>query len=93
MDVTKAIDIRRAYRSLEPVEITEDLIQDLARHAQLSPSCTNNQPWRLVFVYDPEKLKEMHAVLSPGNEWIQAEWEKTRPERFPLEKFVHRNTY
>jgi len=183
MDVTKAIDIRRAYRSLEPMEITEDLIKDLARHAQLAPSCNNNQPWRFVFVYDPEKLKEMHAALSPGNEWIQAasmiiavfskkeddcvikdreyyqfdcgqataflvlrttelglvahpiagfspkktkeilgipeeyqvitliivgkhsatisplvsskqaEWEKTRPERFPLEKFVHRNTY
>ncbi len=183
MDVTKAIDIRRAYRSLEPVEITEDLIKDLARHAQLSPSCFNNQPWRFVFVYDPEKLKKMHAALSPGNEWIQAasmiiavfskkeddcvirdreyyefdcgqataflilratelglvahpiagfspkktkeilgipeeyqvitliivgkhsattspllsskqaEWEKTRPERFSLEKFIHRNKY
>lgn len=72
MDVTRAIEVRRAYRSLEPVEITEDLIKDLARHAQLAPSCNNNQPWRFVFVYAPEILKQMHAALSPGNEWIHA---------------------
>ena len=183
MDVNQAIQERRAFRSLDPVEITEELIQDLARHMQLAPSCNNNQPWRFVFVHDPGKLLEMRAALSPGNEWIhaasmiiavfskkeddcvikdreyhqfdcgqataflvlratelglvahpiagfspkktkeilgipeeyqvitliivgkhsamispllsskQAEWEKTRPERFPLEKFVHRNTY
>jgi len=72
MDVTKAIHERRAYRSLDPTKITEDLVKDLASHAQLAPSCFNNQPWKFVFVYDPEKLKEMHAALSQGNEWAQA---------------------
>lgn len=71
MDVTEAIQNRRAYRSLDPVEITEDLIKDLASHAQLSASCNNNQPWRFVFVYAPEMLKKMHNALSKGNEWIQ----------------------
>jgi nitroreductase len=33
MDVAQAIRERRAYRSLDPVEITEDLIKDLAKHA------------------------------------------------------------
>lgn len=44
MDVKEAIRERRAYRSLDPVEITESLIRDLAESAQLAPSCFNNQP-------------------------------------------------
>jgi len=71
MDVKEAIQNRRAYRSLDPVEITEDLIRDLASHAQLSASCNNNQPWRFVFVYEPEMLRKMHEALSKGNEWVQ----------------------
>lgn len=72
MDVMQAIKERRAYRSLVPVEITEDLIKDLAGSAGLAPSCFNNQPWRFVFVHDPEVLKSMHEVLSQGNEWAHA---------------------
>jgi nitroreductase len=70
MDIKDAIETRRAYRSLDPVEITEDLIYDLARCAQLSASCANNQPWRLVFVYDPAMLQKMREALSKGNEWV-----------------------
>ena len=64
MDVKDAIETRRAYRSLDPVEITEDLIRDLAGSARLAASCFNNQPWRFVFVYDPAVLKQMHGALS-----------------------------
>ena len=49
------------YRSLEPVEITDDLIRDLA------PSCNNNQPWRFVFVRDTTELAKIHAWLSKSN--------------------------
>lgn len=69
MDVSDAIQKRRAYRSLEPIEITKALVDDLAKNAQLAPSCFNNQPWRYVFVYDSETLKKMHEALNPGNEW------------------------
>lgn len=72
MDVTQAIKERRAFRSLDPVEISEDLIKDLALHAQLAPSCNNSQPWRFVFVRDPAKLQEMRGALTQGNEWIHA---------------------
>ena len=72
MDVKEAINKRRAYRSLEPAEITPDIINSLAGSAQLSPSCFNNQPWRYVFVTAPEKLIEMHSALSQGNEWAKA---------------------
>ena len=72
MDVKDAIDQRRAYRSLEYVEITEELVRDLAECAQLSPSCFNNQPWRYVFVYDNEMFSKMHETLSGGNAWAKA---------------------
>lgn len=71
MDVKEAIKKRRAYRSFLPVEITKDLINDLAECAQLTASCFNNQPWRYVFVYDPDVLKKMHEALSSNNEWAQ----------------------
>ena len=72
MDVKQAINERRAYRSLEPVKITEELVRDLAESAQLAPSCYNNQPWRYVFVYETETLKKMHDCLSKGNAWAKA---------------------
>lgn len=72
MDVKEAIEKRRAYRSLEPVEITEELIYDLAECARLAASCFNNQSWRYVFVSAPKALKDMHEALSQGNAWAKA---------------------
>ncbi len=69
MDVKEAIQKRRAYRSLEHVDITDGLVQDLIECASIAPSCFNNQPWRYVFVYDPAQLEKMHGVMSQGNEW------------------------
>ncbi len=71
MDVFKAINERRAYRSLSSIKITDDLIRDLAGCAQLFCSCFNNQPWRFVFVYAPDQLAKMHETLSKGNEWAR----------------------
>ena len=70
MDVIQAINERRAFRSLSPVKITDELIEDLGKSAQLAPSCFNNQPWQFVFVYDSDKLMEMRDSISKGNEWI-----------------------
>jgi nitroreductase len=72
MDVKEAIQRRRAYRSLDPVEITVDLIQDLAGCAQLSASCNNNQSWRFVFVYEHGMLTKMHEVFPKGNAWAKS---------------------
>jgi len=72
MDVKKAITNRRAYRSLKAVEITEELIMDLAECAQITPSCFNNQPWRFIFIHDKETLEKLYEALSKGNEWAQA---------------------
>lgn len=72
MDVKDAIFERRAYRSLEPAEITSEILKSLVKSARLSPSCFNNQPWRYIFITDPEILKNMHSALSVGNEWAKA---------------------
>lgn len=69
MDIKEAIENRRAYRSLTEVPIDTELIKDLAKCAQIAPSCYNNQPWRFIFVYTPKKLDELHTALSKGNKW------------------------
>jgi nitroreductase len=73
MDVIEVINTRRAYRSLAPVTITEELVRDLARCAQLAPSCNNNQPARFVFVWEPQMLEKMKAVFNKGNAWCHAD--------------------
>ncbi|MFX0078135.1 MAG: nitroreductase family protein [Candidatus Hermodarchaeota archaeon] len=72
MDVEQAIKERRAYRALNPVDITEELIQKLARAAQLAPSCFNNQPSRFVFIHSPKVLEKLHPVLTRGNKWVES---------------------
>jgi nitroreductase len=72
MSVKEIIEKRRAFRSLDPVKITKELILDLTGCAQLSASCFNYQPWRFIFVFDPQKVQQMHEALSSGNEWARA---------------------
>jgi nitroreductase len=69
MNVKEAIEKRRAYRSLDSVQITEKIIKDLARSASLCCSCFNKQPWNFVFIRNQNKLEEMHETLSEGNKW------------------------
>jgi nitroreductase len=72
VDVTQAIHERRAYRSLDPVEVGEDLVNDLARHARLAPTCFNNQPARFVFVWDKAVLEGLRPAFNKGNVWCHA---------------------
>lgn len=72
MNVKQAIETRRAYRSLAPLEVTPELLEDLAQAAQLAPSCFNNQPWRYVAVYDSPQLDHLKdGALSRGNAWAR----------------------
>ncbi len=73
MEVIEAINTRRAYRSLAPVTISEQLVRDLARCAQLAPTCFNNQPARFVFVWDRAMLERMKPVFNKGNAWCHAD--------------------
>lgn len=72
VSVKEAIQNRRAYRTFEKTEITEGIINELSRAASLSASCFNNQPWRFVFVYEPNDLEKFKAVFNKGNEWCHA---------------------
>ncbi|NHJ46894.1 MAG: nitroreductase [Asgard group archaeon] len=69
MTVKEIIEKRRAYRAIEEVEITNEMIDDLALSAQLSASCFNYQPWRFVFVYEKEMLEKVFEVLKESNTW------------------------
>ena len=71
MDIKEAINKRRAYRSLDPVKITEQLIKDFAESAQIAPSCMNKQPWRFVFIHEREQLEKIFKTLSSGNKWVE----------------------
>ena len=70
-NVKKAIEKRRAYRSLESIKINDSLIKELAHIAQIAPSCNNNQPWRFIFVYDKEQLQKLFTTLTQHNNWIE----------------------
>ena len=71
MDVKEAIEKRRAYRALCPVEVTDEMIKELATAARLTASCFNNQPWKFVFVRSKEALAGVHECLSRNNDWIK----------------------
>lgn len=71
MNVKEAIEKRRAYRSLDPIDITEELIIDLAEKAKIAPSCANSQPWRFIFIYEKEKLQNLFTTLTEGNKWVE----------------------
>jgi len=71
MNVKEALESRRSYRAFEPVEITDELIRELAAAAQLMPSCFNNQPWKFVFVRTKEALAKVHAALPAANGWVK----------------------
>ena len=68
MDVKTAIETRRAYRSLEKVEISQEIIEILGNAASLAPSCFNYQPWRFIFVYEKKVLDQLVSALSSSNQ-------------------------
>jgi len=67
--VIDEINNRRAYRSLEPVIITPEILELLSQAVRLSPSCFNNQPWHFIFTYEKEQLHRLFDALSKGNVW------------------------
>ncbi|MFX0188138.1 MAG: nitroreductase family protein [Candidatus Hodarchaeota archaeon] len=71
MEVKDAIEKRRAYRSLDNIEIGKDLIDDLAKTAKLAPSCMNKQPWRFIFIESKPQLEKIFTTLTPGNKWVE----------------------
>jgi nitroreductase len=73
MELMEIIKMRRAYRSLQPVVIDENMVRELATAASLSASCFNKQPWRFVFAFDKDVLNRLQGAMSKGNEWTRAD--------------------
>ncbi|MFW9995237.1 MAG: nitroreductase family protein [Candidatus Odinarchaeota archaeon] len=68
----EAILKRRAYRSFDAIDITDEIIDELAEAVRLAPSCMNNQPWRYVFARG-EAIKRVYGSLTRGNQAWAAE--------------------
>lgn len=63
MDVSKAIELRRAVKAYDPEHrISEAEIEKLMSLAMLSPTAWNIQNWRFVLVRDPEHRKKIRAA-------------------------------
>lgn len=72
MDVLEAINKRRAYRSFTPIEVSGNLVHDLASVAQIAPSCINSQPWQFIFIYGKENIEKILPAITKQNQiWIQ----------------------
>ncbi|NYT12229.1 MAG: nitroreductase [Methanomassiliicoccales archaeon] len=69
MDVERAIETRRARRSLDGGSIDSNSIESLMKALRLSASCFNNQPWRVLLVDEEEPLEKVRGALSRGNLW------------------------
>ncbi len=68
MDVSEAIDKRRARRNLSDRPIEKEKVDALVRATRLSASCFNNQPWRLTLCMG-DGLQAVKECLSKGNVW------------------------
>ncbi len=71
MEFEELVHKRRAFRALDPFDITEEFIKEIACITARSPSCGNKQSWRFVFVKDNQQLELLHAALSGGNYWAK----------------------
>ena len=71
MELMETINRRRAYRSLDPTPISDDVINELGKAAILAATCFNNQPARYIFVTDPAVLQDMWTVMTKSNAWTQ----------------------
>jgi len=68
MDVSEAIEKRRARRILSERPIEKEKVDLLVRAIRLSASCFNNQPWRITLCIG-EGLPAIKECLSKGNAW------------------------
>jgi glutaredoxin-dependent peroxiredoxin len=69
MDVSNAVQERRARRALDTKPVEREMVDTLVEAIRLAPSCNNNQPWRVIVARTPESLGAIKAHLPKGNSW------------------------
>ncbi len=71
MKIHELLEKRQSRRIIDPEkELEYDVIRTLFEAARWAPSCSNNQPWRIIAATD-SKLEEIRNHLSRGNEWAR----------------------
>jgi glutaredoxin-dependent peroxiredoxin len=71
MEVKDAIQKRRATRRFDTRPIEEEKVMLLIDAMRLSPSCNNNQPWRVVVAQDRESLEKIKVAITKGNAYAR----------------------
>lgn len=81
MELLRVLAERRSYRFLSPEPLPAGAARRIVEAGTLSPSCFNNQPWRIVAAgrqegpggdADEATLEALKAALSDGNAWARA---------------------
>lgn len=63
---------RQSKRAYQSRAVPDDVLDRIYEKTRWSPSCDNNQPWRFVFVFDPEQHARFMTALPRGNQWAAA---------------------
>ncbi len=63
MDVLEVIRTRRGVRAYAPKPIPEDVLDRMRQALRFAPSACNLQPWRFVFVTDPELRRRLAQAV------------------------------
>lgn len=69
MEVKQAVLKRRATRAFDTRSVPDDIVAELIESMRLSPSCNNNQPWRVIIARDHTSLEAVKGSLPRGNSW------------------------
>ncbi|HUW71345.1 MAG TPA: nitroreductase family protein [bacterium] len=81
MEILRLLAERRAYRYLSSEPLPSGAARRIVEAGTLSPSCFNNQPWRIVAAGKQDgsddtdgdaALEALKATLSDGNAWAKA---------------------
>ena len=64
--------LRQSKRAFLDRAIPEDMLARIYEKVRWSPSCNNNQPWRLLFVFDQKQRTRFMECLPAGNQWAGA---------------------
>jgi len=70
MDIYEAINCRRSVRSFRPDPVPQESLERILEAARCAPSSLNLQPWKLVLVKDPQKIRDIIAHC-PGQSFAE----------------------
>jgi nitroreductase len=65
--VLKLLHDRHSRRSIATDPLPEDIVAELMEAARLAPSCSNNQPWRYLFLLSAEAREKGRSALTASN--------------------------